>query len=70
MGRRLAIAGDDIALYFSKEKHLDHATRYDRAHEFVALIKQLWDSWEDAARAPGAPDTEQIHALDHAAQWF
>jgi alkanesulfonate monooxygenase SsuD/methylene tetrahydromethanopterin reductase-like flavin-dependent oxidoreductase (luciferase family) len=31
--------GDQVAYNFSKEKHLDHATRYDRAREFVTLIK-------------------------------
>lgn len=28
---------------------LDHAGRYTRAAEFVALAKRLWDSWDDAA---------------------
>jgi N-acetyl-S-(2-succino)cysteine monooxygenase len=31
--------GDQVAYNFSKEKHLDHATRYDRAREFVTLLK-------------------------------
>lgn len=28
---------------------LDHAGRYERASEFVAVAKQLWDSYEDGA---------------------
>ena len=48
--------GDQVAYNFSKEKHLDHATRYDRAREFVALIKKLWDSWDDDALAGGPLD--------------
>ena len=62
--------GDQIAFNFSKEKHLEHATRYDRAREFVALIKQLWDSWEDDALADGRIDPAGVHALDHRGAWF
>ncbi len=62
--------GDQIAFNFSKEKHLEHATRYDRAREFVALIKQLWDSWEDDALAGGRADPAKVHALDHHGKWF
>jgi FMN-dependent oxidoreductase (nitrilotriacetate monooxygenase family) len=62
--------GDQIAFNFSKEKHLEHATRYDRAREFVALIKQLWDTWEDDAIADGRVDPEKVHALDHHGAWF
>lgn len=62
--------GDQIAFNFSKEQHLAHATRYDRAREFVALIKQLWDSWENDALAGGQLDPSKVHALDHQGTWF
>lgn len=62
--------GDQVAYNFSKEKHLDHATRYDRAREFVALIRQLWDSWEEDALDGGRVNAAKIHAVDHAAAWF
>jgi FMN-dependent oxidoreductase (nitrilotriacetate monooxygenase family) len=62
--------GDQIAYNFSKEKHLDHATRYDRAREFVALIKQLWDTWEDDALSGGQLNHDAIHPLNHADKWF
>jgi alkanesulfonate monooxygenase SsuD/methylene tetrahydromethanopterin reductase-like flavin-dependent oxidoreductase (luciferase family) len=51
--------GDQVAYNFSKEKHLDHATRYDRAREFVTLLKKLWDSWDDDALAGGRLDLAQ-----------
>ena len=57
--------GDQIAYNFSKEKHLEHATRYDRAREFVALIKKLWDTWEDDALQDGQVDASKIHAIEH-----
>lgn len=62
--------GDQVAFNFSREKHLDHATRYDRAREFVALIKQLWDSWADDAFVNGQVDPEKVHTLDHQGKWF
>ncbi|MES2205925.1 MAG: LLM class flavin-dependent oxidoreductase [Pseudomonadota bacterium] len=34
---------------FGLESHPDHALRYQRAHEFVDVVKSLWDSWEDDA---------------------
>ncbi len=62
--------GDQVAFNFSREKHLDHATRYDRAREFVALIKQLWDSWADDAFVNGHLDANKIHPLNHHGEWF
>ena len=62
--------GDQVAFNFSRDKHLDHATRYDRAREFVALIKSLWDSWEDDAFVDGAVDPSKVHSLDHQGEWF
>ena len=62
--------GDQVAFNFSRDKHLDHATRYDRAREFVALLKQLWDSWEDDALDGPYPDGEKIHPLAHQDRWF
>ena len=34
---------------FGQETHLDHTARYERAGEFVDVLRLLWDSWEDAA---------------------
>lgn len=62
--------GDQVAFNFSREKHLEHATRYDRAREFVALIKDLWDSWDDDVLIDGQIDPERIHTLDHRGAWF
>jgi N-acetyl-S-(2-succino)cysteine monooxygenase len=62
--------GDQVAFNFSREQHLAHATRYDRAREFVALIKALWDSWEDDAFVSGQIDGAKVHAVDHQGEWF
>src|SRR5215468_7330131 len=62
--------GDQVAYNFSKEKHLDHATRYGRAREFVTLIKKLWDSWDDDALAGGQLDRSKVYPVEHHGEWF
>lgn len=34
---------------FGQKVHPPHSERYARAHEFVDVVKGLWDSWEDDA---------------------
>ncbi|HEY6609894.1 MAG TPA: LLM class flavin-dependent oxidoreductase, partial [Pseudomonas sp.] len=34
---------------FNRDEHLEHALRYERAGEFLDVVKGLWDSWEDDA---------------------
>src|SRR5918996_3976703 len=36
-------------LNFSREKNMEHDLRYERAEEFVDVVKGLWDCWEDGA---------------------
>jgi FMN-dependent oxidoreductase (nitrilotriacetate monooxygenase family) len=47
-----------------------HDERYDRADEFVDLVKDLWDSWEPDAHVLDREnrvyvDHEKVHVLDH-----
>ncbi len=37
------------ALNFSREQHMDHELRYERANEFVDVVTGLWDCWDDDA---------------------
>jgi FMN-dependent oxidoreductase (nitrilotriacetate monooxygenase family) len=60
---------------FSREKHLDYDTRYDRAKEFVDVVTGLWDSWEDDAfvhdKASGQfYDPAKLHVLNHKGKHF
>lgn len=60
---------------FSKEEHLSHATRYERAHEFVDVVKGLWNSWEEDAlirdKISGKYFAEdKLHALNHQGKHF
>ncbi|MFK0378318.1 LLM class flavin-dependent oxidoreductase [Pandoraea sp. NPDC090278] len=34
---------------FNRDEHLGYEERYERADEFVDVVKKLWDSWEDDA---------------------
>lgn len=60
---------------FGKEKHLEHATRYERAEEFVDVVKKLWFSIEDEALVIDKEkgqflDLEKVHPVDHEGKWF
>jgi FMN-dependent oxidoreductase (nitrilotriacetate monooxygenase family) len=60
---------------FSREKHLDYETRYERAREFVDVVLGLWDSWEGDAfvhdKATGQfYDPAKLHVLDHKGKHF
>src|ERR1700710_2044390 len=39
-------AGADEAANFGLDGRPDHASRYQRADEFLTVAKALWDSWE------------------------
>ncbi|WP_318247701.1 LLM class flavin-dependent oxidoreductase [Solibacillus merdavium] len=60
---------------FNQDKHLDHSLRYDRADEFVEVVKGLWDSYEDDALARNKETGEYIkkgklHTLNHKGEYY
>ncbi|HEY0213180.1 MAG TPA: LLM class flavin-dependent oxidoreductase, partial [Paenirhodobacter sp.] len=51
------------------------AVRYERAEEFVEVVKGLWDSWEDGALPQDKDsgvylDPTKLHELDHSGKYF
>jgi FMN-dependent oxidoreductase (nitrilotriacetate monooxygenase family) len=55
--------------------HPDHALRYEIAHEYLDVVKGLWDSWDDDAfirdRVTGRFfDPAKLHRLDHRGRFF
>jgi FMN-dependent oxidoreductase (nitrilotriacetate monooxygenase family) len=63
------------AANFSRDAHLEHELRYERAQEFVDVVNGLWDCWEDGAiiadRASGQYiDAAKVHPLDHKGRFF
>ena len=68
-------SADNVHGNFGIEAHPDPAVRYERAHEFVDVVKGLWDSFDDDAlvrdRASGVyVDPNKIHALNHVGKYF
>ena len=60
---------------FGLDEHLDYATRYGRALEFVQVARGLWDSYEDDAFPADVErgvflDPAKLHELDHAGEHF
>lgn len=52
-----------------------HGDRYQRADEFIQVVKRLWDSWEDDALSFDKPsgdfaDPSKIHPISHAGEHF
>jgi len=64
--------GDETARNFGKrDADWPHHLRYERAHEFLDIVKKLWDSWEDDAilyDQAGAvfADRTKVHRVDYA----
>jgi FMN-dependent oxidoreductase (nitrilotriacetate monooxygenase family) len=63
------------ALNFSRDQHAVHGDRYARAAEFLAVVKGLWDTWEDDAfvddkQAGQFFDPARLHVLNHKGEHF
>ncbi|WOH80362.1 LLM class flavin-dependent oxidoreductase [Bradyrhizobium sp. BEA-2-5] len=60
---------------FGDQEIPEHDVRYDRAREFVNVVKGLWDTWEDDAfvrdKQSGIfADTTKLHFLNHHETYF
>ncbi|WP_042167864.1 LLM class flavin-dependent oxidoreductase [Paenibacillus gorillae] len=60
---------------FGRETNLAHELRYERAGEFVEVVKELWDSWEDTAlladKASGVyADLDKVREINYKGDWF
>lgn len=70
-GWNLVTSGSDHeARIFGLEQQLAHAQRYERAREYVDVVKGLWDSFEDDALLLDQQggryfDPAKLHRLDH-----
>ena len=63
------------ALNYSRDTHMEHGERYDRAEEFADVVLGLWDSFEDGAfprdKASGRYlDPAKMHLLNHKGPHF
>src|SRR5262245_44981276 len=63
------------ALNYSREQHMSHSDRYERAIEFAEVVQGLWDSWDDDAfirdKESGVfYDVSKMHPLHHKGKHF
>jgi FMN-dependent oxidoreductase (nitrilotriacetate monooxygenase family) len=66
---------EGAARNYGREEHFDHAVRYRRAHEFVEVVRGLWDSYEDDAFPRDKErgiflDKAKQHPLNHKGEFF
>ncbi|UPG72807.1 LLM class flavin-dependent oxidoreductase [Roseomonas gilardii subsp. gilardii] len=66
---------DAEAQNFNRDQHLDYNTRYERAAEFVEVVKGLWDSWDADALVRDKEsgiffDAAKLHVLNHQGRHF
>ncbi|HBT4721678.1 TPA: NtaA/DmoA family FMN-dependent monooxygenase [Klebsiella quasipneumoniae subsp. similipneumoniae] len=53
----------------------EHGRRYERAAEFIEVVRKLWDSWEDDAvlidkQSGYFADPDRVHPLNHEGGFF
>ena len=65
----------DDALHYNRDTHVPHSERYERAEEFVDVVRGLWDSYDDDAfprdKQSGLyMDPEKVHFLNHKGKHF
>lgn len=68
-------AGPEAARNFGLEDQPSHASRYERAAEFLEVCFGLWDSWADDAvladkEAGVWGDNSRVRPIDHSGQFF
>jgi FMN-dependent oxidoreductase (nitrilotriacetate monooxygenase family) len=66
---------DRAAQNFGFDKLLEHDKRYEMADEFVDLVSQLWESWEEGAlvadRSTGIyVDASKVHPINFEGQFY
>ncbi len=60
---------------YGRDEHYDYATRYDRAFEYLDVVRGLWRSYEDGALVRDREtsvflDKTKLHALNHKGEHF
>ena len=75
-GWNLVTSGSDFeARNFGLSGQVSHASRYQRAREYLQVVKALWDTWEDDAfihdkAASRFFDSDKVHRVAHEGDHF
>lgn len=68
-------ANEREALLFGRDAHYQHAERYERADEFVDVVKKLWYSIDEEALVIDKEsgryyDLDKVNTIDHEGKFF
>lgn len=75
-GWNCVTSGSDAeARNFGLDAQIGHAERYERAAEYIHVVKALWDSWDDDALLFDQPgrrffDPARVRAIEHDGRHF
>jgi len=71
----ITTANPGDAMNFSRTEHVARDMRYQRAAEFIEVVRGLWDSWADDAFPQDKEsgqflDPARVHTLNHKGKFF
>src|ERR1700742_4682930 len=66
---------NEEAMNFGRDANIEHASRYERAQEFLDVTKALWDSLEDDSllldkNSGFFADPRRVHRINHSGKHF
>ncbi|MDH2444738.1 NtaA/DmoA family FMN-dependent monooxygenase [Amnibacterium sp. CER49] len=76
LGFNVVTSGSDLAAQnYGLDKQTEHDLRYDRADEWVDVIRALWRSWDPGAIVEDVEhgvfaDHTKVHRIDHEGRFF
>ncbi|MHC6222542.1 NtaA/DmoA family FMN-dependent monooxygenase [Arthrobacter sp. MMS24-S77] len=76
LGWNVVTSGSDLAAQnYGLDQQIEHDLRYEKAEEFVDVVRRLWRSWEPGAILEDAgagvfADHKKVHPINHDGEFF
>ncbi|MBT2535063.1 NtaA/DmoA family FMN-dependent monooxygenase [Arthrobacter sp. ISL-69] len=76
LGWNVVTSGSDLAAQnYGLDQQIEHDLRYEKAEEFVDVVRRLWRSWEpdailEDAEAGVFADHTKVHPINHDGEFF
>ncbi|WP_347108640.1 NtaA/DmoA family FMN-dependent monooxygenase [Paenarthrobacter sp. S56] len=76
LGWNVVTSGSDLAAQnYGLDQQIEHDLRYEKAEEFVDVVRRLWRSWEPGAvledvEAGRFADHTKVHPINHQGEFF
>ncbi|MBT2512260.1 NtaA/DmoA family FMN-dependent monooxygenase [Arthrobacter sp. ISL-30] len=76
LGWNVVTSGSDLAAQnYGLDQQIEHDLRYEKAEEFVDVVRRLWRSWEPDAVVEDVDagvfaDHAKVHAIHHEGEFF